>query len=200
MLSDAQLDDANEYGEWLRLALHERDIPDNFRVRAAVGCMAIAQDHHHAIIVLLGSRLYASVFALIRVAFEAYVRGEWLASCATDAQVRSFLDGKEPPRIADLLEALEKTPAFQQQSLSRMKARTWKAMCAYTHTGGLHVQRWNTAEAVEPNYTVENVLEALRFADIIASLSVLGVVKFMDDAVLAQKILDRYKARIENDF
>lgn len=69
MLSDAQLNAANAYGEWMRLAIHERELPGSLRVRAACGCLATAQDHHHAIIVLLDSRLYASVLALVRVAF-----------------------------------------------------------------------------------------------------------------------------------
>lgn len=196
MLSDKQLNAANAYGEWLRLAIHERELPSNSRVRASAGCLAIAQDHHHAIVVLLDAKLYASTFALVRVAFEAYVRGEWLALCATDTEVRKFLNGKEPAKIDALLEALEETPTFQEQALSRIKKRTWKSMCAYTHTGGLHVQRWNTADSIEPNYSVEELLEALQFADIIASLSVLGVVTFMKDEVLAQKVLDRFKERM----
>lgn len=197
MLSDKQLNAANAYGEWLRLAIHDRELPSNPRVRASAGCLAIAQDHHHAIVVLLDARLYASTFALVRVAFEAYVRGEWLALCATNTEVRKFLKGKEPAKIDVLLEALEKTTTFQEQALSRIKKRTWKSMCAYTHTGGLHVQRWNTADVIEPNYSVEELLEALRFADIIASLSVLGVVTFMDDEVLAQEVLDRFKVRMD---
>lgn len=70
-------------------------------------------------------------------------------------------------------------------------------MCSYTHTGGLHVQRWITADAIEPNYSKEELLEALRFADIIASLSVLGVLTLANDDKMAQKVLDRYKARME---
>jgi len=70
-------------------------------------------------------------------------------------------------------------------------------MCGYTHTGGLHVQRWITADGIEPNYSKEELLEALRFADIIASLSVLGVLTIAEDDAMAQKVLDRYKARME---
>lgn len=195
MLTDKQLNDAKAYGEWLRLAVHERRLPANDRVRASASCLAIAQDHHHAIVVLLGARLYASSFALIRVAFEAYVRGEWLALCAKDAQVQRFLKGREPPKMDPLLEELERTDAFKERALSHIKRRTWKSMCAYTHTGGLHVQRWNTADGIEPNYSAEEVLEVLRFADIIASLSVLGVVTLINDDSLAQKVLERFKAR-----
>lgn len=199
MLTDNQLNAAQAYGEWLRLAVHDRELPSNQRVRAAAGCLAIAQDHHHAIVVLLDSRLYASVLALVRVAFEAYVRGEWLWLCATDAEVRKFLEkhGWEPPGIGLLLDALEKTPAFQEQTLSNIKKRTWNSMCTYTHTGGLHVQRWNTADGIESNYSKDELLEALRFVEIIASLSVLGVLTIASDDSMAQKVLERYKARME---
>jgi hypothetical protein len=197
MLTDKQLDDANIYGEWLRLAVHERNLPETDRVRAAGGCFSIAQDNHHAIVVLLDARLYASCFALVRVAFEAYVRGEWLALCATESQIRKFLKGREPPKIDLLLGAIEKQDAFKEGRLSLIKKRTWKAMCAYTHTGGLHVQRWNTPDGIEANYSVEELLEVLRFADIIATLSVLGVLGLAGDAAAAEKLLERFKARVE---
>ena len=197
MLTDKQLDDANAYGEWLRLAVHERSLPASNRVRAAASCLAIAQDHHHAIVVLLDARLYASCFALVRVAFEAYVRGEWLALCATEPQVRKFLKGREPPKIDLLLSALERTDAFKEGRLSLIKKRTWKAMCGYTHTGGVHVQRWNTSDGIEPNYSVAELLEVLRFADIISTLSVLGVLSLANDAEVAEKLLGRFKARME---
>ena len=196
MLTDQQLDDANAYGEWLRLAVHERELPANDRVRASGSCLAIALDHHHAIVVLLGARLYASSFALVRIAFEAYVRGEWLDLCASAADIRRFLQGKTPSKIDCLLSDLEGTDTFQVGALSHIKKHTWKTMCDYTHTGGLHVQRWNTAKAIEPNYSAEEILEVLRFAEIIASLSVLGVTTQLNDEGLAQKLLKGFKRRV----
>lgn len=197
MLTDKQLNDANAYGEWLRLTVHEKSLPANSRVRAAAACFAIAQDHHHAVVVLLDARLYASCFALLRVAFEAYVCGEWLALCAKDAQVRNFLNGREPPKIDDQLEALARTDAFKEGRLSKIKKQNWKALCGYTHTGGIHVQRWNTADGIEANYSAGELLEVLRFADIIATLSVLGVLSLANDAAAAEKLLARFKARLK---
>jgi hypothetical protein len=139
---------ANDYLNWLGRTIHECVLPANDRVRSAAGCLAIAQDHHHAIVVLLDHNLFASSFALLRCAFEAYIRGEWLARCATDAEVAKFISGEEPPSPRLLIERLEQTPAFAEKVLSRIKGNSWDAMCAYTHTGGLHVQRWNTAEAL----------------------------------------------------
>ena len=196
MLTDKQLNDANAYGECLRLAVHEKSLPANNRVRAAGSCLSIAQDHHHAIVVLLDARLYASCFALLRVAFEAYVRGEWLALCATDSQVRKFLNGREPPKIGDMLDALARKEAFKEGRLSLIKKKNWNALCGYTHTGGIHVQRWNTADGIEANYSVAELLEALRFADIIATLSVLGVLSLADDAETSEQLLGRFKARM----
>jgi hypothetical protein len=197
MLTDKQLNDANAYGEWLRLAVHEKSLPANNRVRAAGSCLGIAQDHHHAIIVLLGARLYASCFALLRVAFEAYVRGEWLALCATDTQVQEFLKGQEPPKIDELLEALALKEAFKEGLLSLIKKRNWKALCGYTHTGGIHVQRWNTSDGIEANYSTAELLEILRFSDIVATLSALGVLYLADDAENSEKLLERFKVRVE---
>lgn len=96
-LHATELDSANAFGEFLRLAVHEKPLPATPRVQAAAGCLLIAQDHHHAIVVLLASRIYASVFALIRIQFEAYIRGEWLSLCASDLEVTKFLHGDEPP-------------------------------------------------------------------------------------------------------
>src|SRR5471030_911955 len=59
-----ELESANVFGEFLRLAVHEKPLPATPRVQAAAGCLIIAQDHHHAIVVLLGSRIYASVFCV----------------------------------------------------------------------------------------------------------------------------------------
>lgn len=196
MLTDRQLNDANAYEESLRLALHERELPANDRVRSSGSCLAIAQDHHHAIVVLLGTRLYASSFALVRIAFESYVRGEWLGLCASEADIRRFLQGKEPPKIDCLLNDLENTDVFKEGALSHIKKCTRKTMCDYTHTGGLHVQRWNTAKAIEPNYSAEEILEVLRFAEIIASLAALGVARQLSNEDLAQKLLEGFKKRV----
>lgn len=188
---------AGEYVEWLRLAIHEREVPATERARASISCFAIAQDHHHAIAVLIEHRLYASSFALLRVAFEAFIRGEWLGLCAKDQEIHRFLEGCEPPKIRVLLEELERTPAFTDRVLSSLKEKVWTSMCAYTHTGGLHVQRWNTAEAIEPAYDPEEIESVLCFAEIIASLSVIGFATIVNDDALANSVLNQVKLRAQ---
>lgn len=70
-------------------------------------------------------------------------------------------------------------------------------MCAYTHTGGLHVQRWNTEDGIESNYSRDEILEVLKFAEIIASLAVIGVARLANDDDLAIRILEAFKKRVE---
>ncbi|MDP3261078.1 MAG: hypothetical protein Q8M34_10940 [Thermodesulfovibrionales bacterium] len=197
MLTDDEIGHAGRYVEELRLSVHELDVPSNSRTRAAGSCFAIAQEHHHAIVLLIEWKLFAAAFALIRIEFEAYVRGEWLSQCASDSLVEAFLQGKEPPKIDCLLAELEMLDTFKERVLSQIKQKTWKSMCAYTHTGGLHVQRWNTEDGIEANYSRDEVLEVLKFAEIIASLAVVGVAHLAADDELAVRILEAFKRRVQ---
>lgn len=197
MLTTEELGRAGSYVEQLRLSVHELDVPSTNRARAAGSCLAIAQEHHHAIVRLIEEKLFASSFALLRIEFEAYVRGEWLILCASDLVVEAFLRGKEPPKIDCLLADLEMLDAFNENLLSQIKQHTWKSMCAYTHTGGLHVQRWCTGDGIEANYSRDEVLEVLKFAEIIASLAVIGVARLASDDKLAVRTLEAFKKRVE---
>lgn len=131
----------------------------------------------------------------MRSEFEAYIRGQWLAHCATDVEVEKYLQGWEPPRMNDLLSAVEKESGFSERILSRVKAQAWTTMCAFTHAGGLHIQRWNTPESIEPNYSDEEVLEVLVFAEGFGAMAVLGFAELASDEPLALRILEKVKDR-----
>jgi hypothetical protein len=195
MITIERIKDAGEYVEWLRQSVHEKTLPASNRNRAAGACFAISQDHHHSIVLLIEHQLYASSFSLLRSCFETYVRGQWLAHCATDGQIEKYLRGDEPPPINDLLVAVESTSGFTDKVLSRVKSQAWKTMCAYTHTGGLHVQRWNTSESIESNYSDEELLEVLSFAESIGLMSALGIAELANDECLALSLLTKIKER-----
>jgi hypothetical protein len=197
MVTESRICEASEFVEWLRQCVHERELPANTRVRAAGSCFAIAQEHHHSIVFLTEHRLYASSFSLLRAAFEAYVRGLWLSRCAKEPQVKRFLRGREPPKIDLLLSEVEQTPGFSENVLSHIKRRSWKAMCAYTHTGGLHVQRWNTVDAIEPNYEAQEVEEVLKLSELIGAMSVIGIASLGGSDELALRVLEKVKLRAE---
>lgn len=114
MLTEDEVGRAGKFVEELRLSVHELNVPNNSRTRAAGSCFAIAQEHHHPIVRLSEWKLFAAAFALIRIEFEAYVRGEWLSQCARASDVEAFLQGKEAPEIDWLLAELEMLESFKQ--------------------------------------------------------------------------------------
>lgn len=198
MVAPERIKEAGEFVEWLRLSVHEIQLPESTRVRAAGSCYAIAQDHHHAIVFLIEHRLYASSFALMRLAFEAYTRGLWLASCASDEQVEKFMfKNWKLPKIDPLITAIEKTEGFKNKELSRLKADSWSFLNSYTHTGGLHVQRWNTSGGIEPNYSPEQVGSILRFSETIGAMSVLGIAELGLYDEIGQQVLAKIDEHLE---
>lgn len=195
MLPPERIQKSVEFVEWLRQSVHDQSLPDDNRTRVACSCFAITQDHHHAIVLLVKNRLYASSFALLRLEFEAYIRGLWVSLCANESQITNFIskEGWEPPSPTLMLSNIEENPGFSKKVLSIVKDQTWKLMCDYTHTGVLHVQRWNTASGIEPNYPPDEVEGILGFSEIIGAMSVASVAQFGGKQDLALSILSKIK-------
>ena len=57
------------------------------RSHLSSACLITAIEHGIAILVLIDEGLHGSALALVRLQFEAYVRGTWLAQCAGDNEV-----------------------------------------------------------------------------------------------------------------
>ena len=192
-VTDSEISCAKKYIEELRRFVHDLDLPNDNKVLAASSCFAIAQEHHHAIVLLVELRLLAPAFSLVRAGFEAYIRGNWLSMCANDAQIEEFIKGEEPPKINCLIDQLDKHYQFgEDNSLSQFKKKAWKPMCAYTHTGGLHVQRRNTADGIEANYSKEEVLEVIQFAELFATFATIGVAVLADNVELVDQITEAF--------
>lgn len=185
----ARISTAGQFVELLRLLEHERDIPRTLRARTGSACLGLAQEHHHSIVLLTERGLYGSAFTLLRSVFEAYVRGVWLLHCATDQQVDAFANGTKPPKISLLILAVEETLQFQEGNLSGVERAHWSAMCAYTHSGGLHVQRWQTEESVEPSYQEDEVNEMLLLAELFGAVSAVALLGLIGDETAVNKVV-----------
>ena len=183
---------ASALTDLLSAKLHEQPIPASLRNRVAGACFAIALEHQQAIVILLEHRppLNSSAFALVRPVFESYVRGLWLSHCARDDQVESFSKGAKPPDTASLVAAVEKAGDFDGKQLSGIYGKHWSSFSSYTHTGALQVQRWSSSEAIEPNFSAEEVAEVLEFTSALALLSAVSVAALANNEVLAQELLE----------
>lgn len=187
------IDDTEKLVEFLASVTNELTVPSTMRVRISVGCFGIALDHHHAVSILVKSGRLASAFALARMVFEAFLRGAWLANAATETEVQEFAEGKEPPKVDRLLAALESKVGYEDKFLSEVKASAWKAMCSYTHTGGLQVQRWQSASSIEPSYTAAEVGDVLIFVNSFAALSAIELTAFSVKENDIEKLVDRLR-------
>lgn len=165
------------------------------RNRAAAASFCIAQDHHAAIVLLMKNTYYSSSFALLRGLFEAYLRGLWLRHCATDALVDSFMRGNEPPKVRTMIEEIERTPAFNNGVLSRTKSNYWRAMCDFTHTGGLHLQRWQSKDAVKPTFAPEELEECLNSAELFGAMAGLELVQLSKTGANGASVLQLMRMR-----
>lgn len=184
---------AEEFGAELHRLTNEIEMWQTEKNRAAAASFCIALDHHAAIVFLMKSTFYSSSFALLRLLFESYLRGLWLKNCATDTQVSAFFQGGEPPKT--MVAEIESTEAFTGGVLSRIKKENWSAMCAFTHTGGLHLQRWQSQDGVEPTFVPQELEKCLNCAELFGSMAGLELLQLSKSGSDGRDVLQLMKKR-----
>lgn len=173
--------------ETKRLATNDRN---RNRVRAAAKLFGIAQDHHYAIVFLFRHEFYSSSMALRRSVYEAHLRGLWIKYCATDAEIQDFIDSSVIPKNPILIKTIEALPEFGSDTLSRIDKDDWDAMCDFSHTGALHLERWESEDGIEPNFDPAELEKALNKSELCAAISGLEVAQMSEDG-------DNWKAVLE---
>jgi len=146
--------------------------------RLAFSCFDLAAEHHASIVYLAQGQLYGSAFALLRVEFEALLRGLWLRSAATDKDVDRFMRGVVKKSVAEMLEAAVGRGCDKAALLSHVKALKWSVFNSFTHTGHQALLR-----RVGPNTTgYENYAEQ----DIRTCLNHAGLLGCMAASAMAE--------------
>lgn len=196
-LAEQRILQAEQFGVELNRLVSGTDLAttDRARIRAAAAAFGIAQDHHHAIVVLLKNTFYSSSVSLLRSVFEAYLRGLWLKHCATAIQVQDFVQGNDPPKNPILIAAIESLPEFGEGTLSLIRTNAWKAMCDFAHTGGLHLQRWQSQDGIEPNFDLLELEECLTYSELLAAMSGLEVVQMSEEGNNGEAVLKLIEKR-----
>ena len=89
------LSDALELKQELQERLVGLVLTNTPRQRVAYACYSIAREHYAAILLRLQQDppSYTTAFALMRPVLEATLRGEWIATCASDEHIKSFALG-----------------------------------------------------------------------------------------------------------
>lgn len=177
MSIEQRVEQSKDLIHWIDGLIEGLSVPANDRAIIAAACQDVALEHHKTIVLSTRYLFHASAFGLVRLQFEAYVRGAWLRHCASDDQVARFKEHDKLNRnFGELIAALEGQEAFNLGVLSSIKSHSWKEMNSFTHTGLLQVVRRITSTMVEAMYPEEEVVGTLDFADSVALLSALAIV------------------------
>jgi len=163
------------------------------RTRLSGGCFNVAMEHQKAIVVLVNKHLNSSAFALLRLMYEAYIRGVWLHKCASKTDLDKFQNDKVP-KYFKLVNDVEQLFSHEDGAFSRAKNNNWKALNSYTHTGFLQVVRQNSANYIEPNYSEDEIVEVVDAANSIGMLSAIAICDLAEANEVAMRILDEAKS------
>ncbi|MBI1733331.1 MAG: hypothetical protein HYR49_11275 [Gammaproteobacteria bacterium] len=158
----------------------------------------MALEHRRSIVLLTAHSLFGSAAALVRLEFESYVRGIWLLFCASDPQLENFKKDKLERTFGQLIEDLERLDAYNAGTLSNVKKVSWNVMNSFTHSGFYQVARRNTADEIIPNYTDEELLDALSSADSFGILTAIEIANMAKNEALTREIFARGQEYFKN--
>jgi hypothetical protein len=179
---------------WIHANLEGLSIKGEHRHRIPGQLFDLSIEHHSGIITLISMRTYASAFALVRCAFECFVRGAWLHYCASDDDIEAFVEKDIiAPRFGALISAIEERPEFAGKFLSTVKDGAWNAMNGYTHGGVHQVSRRLQGDYIEPAFEDASLLEVIRFCRTMALIAFGQIAGLAGRSDLVDQATDRMK-------
>jgi hypothetical protein len=117
------------------------------RILVSKTMCGVAFEHAESVKILIASGNFTSALGLVRLQYEALVRGMWLLYAASDDAVAKLLNefsresvgnSEKLPMPAKMLESLEgKAPEAAMISLLDFKEHQWRPLSSYVH-GGIH--------------------------------------------------------------
>ena len=191
MTFEKPIQEAKELCDWLWDGMDGLKIDGGLREQLAIVALTVALHHHKALIILLENGSYPSFMALLRPQMDAWVSGAWLHLCATEKELDDFASGESHVMPKDIYERLD--ASMGNKVVATIKKGRWKEMCDFTHTGILQLQRNRTADTVELNYPMDELIGALEQANacaVIATVFAAGIAgnEKLEDELMEQAL------------
>lgn len=155
------------------------------RARVSLGLLHLSWEHQEGLYDLTRTGKFGSALALFRPQFEAYVRGVWFYECALDEQVDAFLSGQQPPKIGELIRALEEQRGNTDLFLSRVRAKIRTVLNDFTHGGVIQVKARNALNEIARNYNLDHIADTVDASAIIGHLAAITIAQIADAPELA---------------
>jgi hypothetical protein len=158
--------------DWISEQTGDMPPPADRRAKAALGCLDIAIEHQAGICVLAEQLLWGPAYALLQCMFDAFIRGVWLARCATDLDLEAFeLAGLRSKPFAELVDDVERVLGHSRGVLSKLMKSSWAIFSDCTRAGFEHVHGRNSRDIAALNYPAAETEQALRLATALGLLS-----------------------------
>jgi hypothetical protein len=179
--------------EWINETLCG-EFPIDDQTRLAFNCFDLAIEHHAAICSLYSLELYGSMYALLRVQFEACGKGLWLRHAATKEYVDKYEKDDLNIGFGKLISIVEKKLGIESSGLSKLKANSWDIFCSFTHTGYQSlVRRSNQTHTGNVNYQDNELASSLQLSGTLAILSTVELASISGNQELVSKALQYAK-------
>jgi hypothetical protein len=127
----------------------------------SLGFISQLLEHHDAALLLIKHEMLGTAFSLTRAVVEGMFRALWLDNCATEQQVKKFVEtDKFPVRTAaDVATAVDKK--FKTNGyFARLHQRAWRVLNSLAHTGRVQLTHRFTGSLTKPSYTDEQIVRA----------------------------------------
>ncbi|GAB3097158.1 DUF6988 family protein [Lysobacter terrae] len=163
------------------------------RGQATLGMCDIAFEHAESLKLLISAGLHTSGIAMLRLQYEALVRGAWLWHAAGDNQVARLQApltvenqqaAKNLPSVKEMLADLgRKGPPGAERLLTRFRDRLWDGLNSFVH-GGIHPLRRNG-----DGYPTGLLSDLVKNSNAVSLLTVLVLAELSTDAGIAMQVV-----------
>ena len=163
-------------------------------------------DNQKAIYDLVNLGHIGPASALLRVLFEAHVKGIWLYSCATDEQISQFkndslkseINPKWDLKFYEMIDAIEVENPNLNGALRKFKEAHWKGLNSLTHSGVMQFSYEFENGEMRKKYSNDLPNTLLNFSErfAISSLSNVGKIVGSTDIIKCSINLSRERLGI----
>lgn len=161
--------------------------PSNMRSIIAGTLIDVANEHGNGICLLIENKLDVTAFSLLRVQFETFIRAAWLRNCASDFEIKTFinkdrieLDSKQKFSFKDMIIAVE-TSKNLKTKLSEIQSNIWKSLNSYTHGGNFQAAQRFNGKSIGPNHGSERVDDAVQISALLTFLGFCEMIEITEN-------------------
>lgn len=187
-LFKAQIDRSERVKSWALSAGRRIKFTEGVRSLLVAGNIQLAREHQAAMTDLAKARHHASLLALTRPVYEAYVWAAWTLRVASEEQLQRLAANRLTRGLEKMLRDLDEVKFIGSPMLPYMKPVIEK-MDGFVHGGFHHLVHRVRAESVHPQYPDDLLVEALEIGNLFAVMAILEGPAIEPDNELGDQLL-----------